>query len=135
MDANERARKYRARKRGENVPRGKPGPKKGFKQSDEHIEKRKRFGPDHHLWIGGDIQVRSGRTRAGRAFKKEPCEICGESKKVIDRHHLDGATKNNERSNIQFLCRKCHMREDGRLEKFSELGKKMQPIALAARWS
>ena len=111
------------------------GQKKGYKQTQEHINKRKRFGKDHHAWVGDDIQVRSGRTRAGRAFKKEPCEECGESEKRIDRHHIDGETKNNERSNIKFLCRKCHMREDGRLEKISELGKRNWSKALAARWS
>jgi hypothetical protein len=53
--ALERARRYRARKRGEDVPKQKPGPPKGYKQTAEHIEKRKRFGADHHAWKGAGI--------------------------------------------------------------------------------
>ena len=78
----ERQARYRARKRGENVP--EIPRKRGYKQTPEHVEKRKRFGPDHHA----------------RA----------------ERHHIDGNTANNKPGNIAFLCRRCHMREDGRLD-------------------
>ena len=132
MDAKERARRYRARKRGENVPKLKPGPQKGYKQTKEHIEKRKRFGPDHHGWKRNDIVVRSGRTRALRGYPQKDCENCGNPKS--ERHHIDNDTTNNHRSNIKFLCRKCHMEEDGRLEKFRALGKTMWKKAQSARW-
>jgi len=45
MEPKERARRYRARQRGEDVPKIRPGPKLGYKQTAEHIEKR--FGPNH----------------------------------------------------------------------------------------
>jgi len=135
LSANERAARYRARKKGEAVPTLKPGPKRGYKQSKEHIEKRKRFGEEHHSWAGRDANKKTGRTRAQRKYSKRSCEICGETKKRIDRHHIDGDTLNNEESNIRFLCRKCHMQEDGRLGKFVDLAKSNQPRAVASRWN
>jgi len=114
--------------------KGNPGPKKGYKQSPEHIEKRKRYGAEHHGWKGDGACVRAGRTRALRKYPVKPCDCCGESEKLVERHHRDGNTLNNESDNIIFLCRKCHMAEDGRLEKFIELAKQNQPVAVAARW-
>ena len=134
LTVNERAARYRAKMRGENVVELKRGPKRGYKQTKDHIEKRKRRGPEHHAWIGDSASTKSGRSRAERKYAIKPCEHCGESKKRIDRHHLDGNTKNNERSNIQYLCRRCHMREDGRTEKLIDLAKRNQPKAVAARW-
>lgn len=88
----------------------------GIKHSAESREKRKRFGPDHHAWKGDDIAVKSGRTRALRMYPDAPpvCERCGEAKR-LERHHVDGNTANNSKSNIRFLCRLCHMTEDARL--------------------
>ena len=41
---------------------------------------------------------------------REPkCEICG-STKSIDVHHKDGNYQNNEPSNLQVVCRSCHMK-------------------------
>jgi hypothetical protein len=41
------------------------------------------------------------------------CETgCG--KPAVDRHHIDGDTSNNARSNILLVCRRCHMHLDGR---------------------
>ena len=42
MEVKERVRRCRARKRGESVPLMKPGPKVGYRQTEEH--KRNRFG-------------------------------------------------------------------------------------------
>lgn len=39
----------------------------------------------------------------------EPCEECGTTEK-IDRHHIDKNPRNNERSNIAFLCKLHHQR-------------------------
>jgi len=132
MDAKERTRRYRARQRGEIIPKLPPGPKKGYKQTQEHIEKRKRFGPEHHNWKGDNIVVASGRSRAERKFPSKPCQICGKGN--AERHHKDGDTSNNEPTNVVFLCRKCHMKVDGRYDRFIELAKANQPVAVAARW-
>ncbi len=113
----------------------RPGPPKGYKQSPDHIAKRKRFGEEHHSWIGDRAIPKSGRSRAVRKFDKSPCERCGELIKRVDRHHKDGNTLNNTPENIEYLCRKCHMEEDGRLDNFKELAKANQPKAVLARWA
>jgi hypothetical protein len=93
----------------------KPGPKPGFKQTAEHIEKRKRFGAEHPNWKGDAVSVKGGRTRALRSYRDiGPCSTCGALR--AERHHRDGNTANNDAENIAVLCRKCHMAEDGRLE-------------------
>lgn len=42
--------------------------------------------------------------------------VCGEP---AERHHVDGDTHNNARSNVRFLCRKHHHTEDGRCQRES----------------
>lgn len=43
----------------------------------------------------------------------DTCERCDTSP-AVDRHHIDGDPLNNVPSNIQSLCRRCHMEVDGR---------------------
>lgn len=134
MDAAERQRRHRARKKGLDVPKVKPGPKPGYKQSAEHVEKRKRWGDEHHAWTGESTGDKNGRKRARARVDAEKCEFCGDDQARIDVHHIDGNTSNNSVENLVALCRKCHMREDGRLDAFRELAKRNQPKAVAARW-
>ena len=100
----------------------KPGPKKGYKQSDEH---RKRIsastsGERNHGWKGDRIQPKSGRSRAQRLYPNiGPCHNCGNPNS--ERHHLDGNPVNNAPENIVVICRRCHMLSDGRLGKFKHL--------------
>ena len=132
--SRESARRYRARKRGEDVPLRLPGPKKGYKQSPEHIAKRKRFGTDHPNWKGDAVSERAGRSRAIRRYPNiGPCIACGDT--PAERHHINGNTADNEPDNIAIICRRCHMKADGRMDKFIELAKRNQPRAVAARWS
>ena len=42
------------------------------------------------------------------------CESCKESP-AVERHHKDDNPLNNDPSNLLFVCRKCHMRLDGRI--------------------
>ena len=88
--------------------------KKGYKQTAEHI--RKRFARRSPNWKGDKATVKAGRTRALRTYPTAPseCERCGEAKR-LERHHRDGDTLNNDRANIVFLCRRCHMTVDGRI--------------------
>ena len=112
----------------------KPGPKKGYKQSSEHIAARTKWGPDHHAWKGDAIIPKSGRSRAIRKYPTiGACQLC--AAKRAERHHIDGNTANNDPSNIAIVCRKCHMLADGRLKEFIELIKRIQPRAIAARWN
>lgn len=110
------------------------GMTKGYKQTPEHIQKRKRFGSNHHAWLGDRIVDRSGRSRAERKFRDtKPCEVCGEVKS--ERHHKDGNTRNNDPTNIQFLCRRHHMEADGRMDFVREHMKEVQKIGIIARWN
>lgn len=69
-----------------------------------------KYGADHHAWKGDEISRRSGRSRAYRLYPEiGPCARCGAAK--AERHHRDGNTKNNTPSNIEPLCRACHVRE------------------------
>lgn len=111
----ERQRRYRARKRGEQVP-WQPRPR-GYKQTPQHIQNRADAirGENHYGWQGDDVSERGGRARALRAYPNiGPCEKCGAAKS--ERHHKDGNTANNNPANIEILCRRCHMTEDGRLD-------------------
>lgn len=114
----------------------KCGPKKGYKQTPEHIAKRKRCGPEHYAWKGDDVSRKGGWSRAERAFASDGvCAECHEAGSVIDRHHLDDNSFNNEPENVRLLCRKCHMAADGRLEEVRARAKRQQPRACAARWA
>lgn len=70
---------------------------------------------------GDNIGADSGRMRARRLYKDLGiCENCGKHP-ATDRHHINGDTKNNDRSNISFLCRSCHMYVDGRSDALHSL--------------
>jgi hypothetical protein len=74
----------------------------------------------HYAWKGRQVKPASGRQRARYRYKKlGKCEVCQKSP-AIERHHKDADTTNNDRSNIQFVCRRCHMALDGRLAVFAE---------------
>lgn len=109
--------------------RGKPGPKPGFKQSAAHIEKRKRWGADHHAWVGDAVTPKGGRHRAKRLYPDiGPCQKCGDPK--AERHHIDENTANNAPENIAILCRGCHVGEH--IDAFREVARRNQPAACAA---
>ena len=76
-------------------------------------------GKDVYCWKGDGASDGTKRARAQRSIPLGPCEKCG--KLGVDRHHRDGDTGNNRRSNIAILCRRCHMEEDGRLQSFAAL--------------
>ena len=72
------------------------------------------YGPKHPGWKGDAISVKGGRRRALRLYPEiGPCIRCSSVK--AERHHKDGNTANNSPDNIEALCRRCHMEEDGRL--------------------
>lgn len=90
--------------------------------------------------IAGDVEALLIENQKGIdfAYVKIPDGIkisIGVELTPTSRHHRDGNTANNKTENIIFLCRKCHMKEDGRLEQFIELARKNQPKAIIARWN
>lgn len=74
-------------------------------------------------WCGNEVSEEAGRKRARRriSLDKRACSICGSI--PVERHHIDGNTLNNHDNNILIVCRKCHMKVDGRLEKISNYTK------------
>ena len=91
---------------------------RGMKRSDEIKEKfrKAKWESLNGMWKGDDVDRNVARGRAIRRYALKECELCG--KPSCDRHHKDGNTRNNEPTNIQILCRRCHMIVDGRIRKF-----------------
>jgi hypothetical protein len=71
-------------------------------------------GETHPRWKGDAANVTTGRERARRRFAADACVQCGATEN-LDRHHVDGNTRNNEPENVEVRCRRCHMSVDGRL--------------------
>ena len=116
-----RSQRHRLRQRGIIVPAIPP--RSGFVQTAEHVEKRKRVGAAHYAWQGDTVSEKVGRKRALRLYPQiGPCAGCGNER--AERHHKDGNTANNAPSNIEALCRRCHMAQDGRLAKALQWRKK-----------
>jgi hypothetical protein len=71
---------------------------------------RARVGPANPMWKGDEVKWGAARSRAHARFPDLlPCQDCGRTDDV-HRHHIDGNTRNNEASNIAFLCPTCHGR-------------------------
>jgi len=68
-----------------------------------------------------DPKPATGRARARSQFSLAPtCAKCGVKREKynyvrLERHHKDGNPLNNDPSNIETLCRNCHMEVDGRI--------------------
>jgi len=72
-------------------------------------------GEKNRAWKPDTTNPQTGRGRARARYKqKEPCVVCNSPD--AERHHRDGNALNNEPSNVPFLCRRCHMIEDGRIK-------------------
>lgn len=119
-----------------NITEANMGQKKGYKQTPEHIANRIKKGEDHPAWKGENISARGGRGRALKLYPViGPCILCGSPRS--ERHHRDGNTRNNQPGNILIICRKCHMKKDGRLDNFSYQARenivKLQAIAAESK--
>ena len=75
---------------------------------------------NNNAWKGDAAATQTGRNRAISWFPIEgkDCLDCGA--KATERHHVDENTLNNDPSNIAFLCRRCHMKRDGRLAQLAK---------------
>lgn len=79
------------------------------------ISKEAKLAEKNPMWKGTDVLPQAGHLRARRRFTLKPCADCGAPGR--DRHHQDANTLNNTEENVIILCRRCHMKRDGRLEK------------------
>ena len=71
-------------------------------------------GEAHYAWKGDDARDETKRERCQKMYPLGPCSEC--QRQGTERHHVDGDTGNNVAANVMILCRRCHMRLDGRLE-------------------
>lgn len=113
MTNAESKRRWRARRRGENVPKLKPWGDTGkgvYKWPANRVDSWKEKGNPN--WQGENACKDSGRGRAQRKYPLGPCIICGNIK--TERHHVDGNPLNNLSDNVMILCRLHHMMVDGR---------------------
>lgn len=63
-------------------------------------------GPLHPKWLGGINIYRKVLTKTG---KPVICRACGyDNEKVLLAHHIDKNRKNNNATNLEWLCRNCH---------------------------
>jgi hypothetical protein len=92
-----------------NVSRGEmKGQRRRFKEG--HQLNQFRFGEKNPSWKGDTCSKRGGHSRARRKFPiLGDCERCGRPGKV--RHHKDRNTLNNDKGNIEILCKPCHLKE------------------------
>lgn len=68
------------------------------------------MGEQNPAWRGDKVAKRSARLRAQRLLRDAgPCVRCGAAK--AERHHKDHNPWNNDMSNIEVLCRPCHIEE------------------------
>lgn len=85
-----------------------------------------RKGERHYRWKGDGASNEAKRMRAQRIYGLGRCERCLRNR-ATDRHHKDGNPGNNDPSNVEKLCRKCHMTVDGRLARLL-VNRYVQPI-------
>jgi hypothetical protein len=113
MTNAESKKRWRARRRGEDVPKLKPWGDTGkgvYKWSDER--KVSWTGEGNPNWKGDAVGEEAAHGRAQRWYRLGPCEICGNTR--TERHHKDSNPLNNEPENVMILCRRHHMMVDGR---------------------
>lgn len=79
-----------------------------------------KLGDKNPNWKGDNAPRDAGHARARYLYPDRPCEKCAAEK--AERHHKDDNTLNNAPDNVQFLCRRCHMLEDGRLAELAARG-------------
>lgn len=108
---------------------------------------RKRYSNGELMsWVHYNKQKYCGKECMSAAFKEKPkkgtswmtvhyharnllptgsCEICG-SDRNVDVHHIDGNPRNNDLSNLQRLCRSCHIKAHRPQQTCSICGQKVK---------
>ncbi len=98
---------------------------KGWKHTKETKDKLRiaKLNEQNPMWKGNGVSLTALHTWI-KARKPKPkfCERCNK-RKVYDLANISQEYKRDV-SDYEWLCRKCHMEGDGRLEKLREFGKK-----------
>jgi len=86
------------------------------------IVRERHIGLKNPQWKGDLRAPGTGRVIANRLYPNpQPCEVCGELR--TEKHHIDNNPINNASNNIMWLCRKHHMKVDGRLSRRGKDGR------------
>jgi hypothetical protein len=97
-----------------NLPIGTEKKRKGNKGSHWAEEKRrKREGEGNPMWKGDLVGINALHDWVKWWKERTPCEMCGKSS--YDLCNISGEYK-RDLNDFRWLCRKCHMISDGRLD-------------------
>lgn len=72
-------------------------------------------GSNHYGWKGDETSAHGKRGRSANTPIIDGA-LCKCGAPAVDRHHRDGDPGNNTKENLEWLCRRCHMDKDGRLD-------------------
>jgi len=106
----------------ENVRKARIG-KKLSKKACENI-RRAKLGKLNPMWKGDEVGYGPLHSWIKR-HKKKPlfCEECGQYP-PYDLANISGKYKRDV-NDFKWVCRRCHMKEDGRLKRFADLNRKL----------
>ena len=84
--------------------------------------RRAKIGEKNPNWKGDKALPQAGYLRANRTLFRghKPCKYCG---KIGEKHHKDSNPLNNNPKNVMWICRRCHMKHDGRMNRRDSLGR------------
>lgn len=94
----------------------KSGRKSGKDYGTPPWNKGKRFEMmlgNKHAFRGEEATKGAGHIRAQKIFKEiRPCSVCklDRGPKMMVRHHKDENPLNNSSENVEFMCRRCHLK-------------------------
>jgi len=103
---------------------------KGYKLSKETKAKHRihQLGNRNSNWVGNKVTYRALHAWVVRNKPKSMfCEKCGKITNKLDCSNISGEYK-RDIGDYRWLCRSCHMREDGRitnLKQFKHCGGKL----------
>lgn len=80
-----------------------------------------RLGKDNPNWRGDNVGISALHGWVKAHLKK--AELCERCYTVPPYDLANKGIYNRDFSNWEWLCRRCHMKSDGRLERFREYGK------------
>ena len=75
------------------------------------------LGSKNGAWAGDAVEITALHNWVKRHKPKTPCEYCG-SENYVDAANISGKYK-RDLSDYRYLCRRCHMNEDGRMAKLA----------------
>ena len=103
--------------------------KKGW--SKESLVKVRRFGEKNPFWKGGNVGYYAMHAWI-RNHKSKPlvCEICGLPKKLELANISPDGKYHRDINLFLWVCRKCHMENDGRIKRNLNRGGKLKTITL-----